>query len=109
MYYICIENEFVISVLDYLPEVPLTVSVVEITKEEFDGLTTGKKQFDIETKTIIDSIIDSSLEEKLNFLRSTDWMVLRHIREKSLELTTTLTEEEYLNLESKRQNVAMSI
>jgi hypothetical protein len=35
--------------------------------------------------------------------------VLRHIREKALEITTTLSEEQYLDLENKRKIAAESI
>lgn len=37
-------------------------------------------------------------------LASTDFKVLRHIREKALAVTTALTEEEYLAMEQSRQD-----
>jgi hypothetical protein len=47
--------------------------------------------------------------ESLQFLNSTDFMVLRHIRQKALGETTTLTEEAYLELEQKRSEAASRI
>jgi hypothetical protein len=48
-------------------------------------------------------------QQALTFLASTDWKVLRHIRQKALGETTSLTEEEYLALELQRSQVAASI
>jgi hypothetical protein len=109
MYYICIEDGKVVAALNYLPEVPATVKVVEVTKAEFDGITIGTKKFDPQNQVLVDSEIDHSRNEKLNFLKNTDWLVLRHLREKALRLNTSLSEEEFLNLEAERQVIAMSI
>lgn len=54
------------------------------------------------------------LQEQTNrkaliFLSSTDWKVLRHIREKALGQPTTLSDAEYLALEQERQQAADSI
>jgi hypothetical protein len=53
-------------------------------------------------------------QEELNtiaqkFMDDTDWKVLRHLRQVTLEIDTTLTEEEYLDLEAERDAVALSI
>jgi len=48
-------------------------------------------------------------EEAKAFLNSSDYKVLRHIRQKALEIQTTMTEEEYLELEEQRQAAAQSI
>lgn len=39
----------------------------------------------------------------LLFVRRTDWIVLRHIEEKSLNITTTLTDQEYIALLQERR------
>jgi hypothetical protein len=48
-------------------------------------------------------------QQALTFLASTDWKVLRHIRQKALGETTSLTEEEYLALELQRSQAAASV
>lgn len=45
----------------------------------------------------------------LRYLKDTDWQVLRHIRQRHLGLPTSLTEEDYTELELKRQQAADSI
>ena len=94
MYYICVENDRVISVLDYEPNVPSTVSVTVLSNEDFAKLDNQTHYFDIETKRYLDN---------------TDWMVLRHIRQKALGIPTSLSESEYLDLELERNRRAASI
>jgi hypothetical protein len=53
--------------------------------------------------------IQSTDTESLAYLKSTDWMVLRHVRELALNMTTSLTQAEYIALETKRQAAAKSI
>lgn len=43
------------------------------------------------------------------YLRSTDWMVLRHIRQKALGNVQTLTDEQYLAFEQTRAEKAALI
>lgn len=38
-------------------------------------------------------------------LTETDWLVLRHLRQKALEITTSLTEEQYIQLEEYRNDL----
>jgi len=40
------------------------------------------------------------------FLNSTDWKILRHIREQALSKSTTLSQAEYLELERQRDLAA---
>lgn len=47
--------------------------------------------------------------EAINFLVASDWKVLRHIRQQALGIATTLTAQEYLELEQQRQMAADSI
>ena len=47
--------------------------------------------------------------EASNFLSSTDWKVIRHLGQKALNITTSLTEQEYLALEQQRQEARQRI
>jgi hypothetical protein len=47
--------------------------------------------------------------EKREFLNSSDWKILRHLREKALSIDTTLSETEYLELEQLRNDAAKDI
>ncbi len=114
MYYVCIENNKVVSVLNYQPNVPSSVTVTEITDEQHNQIINQTHKFDIATKTVvINPEFDQSAkdQEKQNavereFLRSTDWKILRHIRQKALGQSTTLSEAEYLELEEQRAAAA---
>jgi hypothetical protein len=114
MYYVCIENNKITSILNYQPSVPSSVEVVEIADEQQEQLIAGTHKFDIVTKQIV---VNSSYSAEANaqdllnalereFLRSTDWQILRHIRQKALNQTTSLTDEQYLTLEQQRADAA---
>jgi len=111
MYYICIENDNIISALSYRPEVPSTVLVQEISDNDFKNIQSGTHYFDVPSKTIkekIPELNDSSIKaaQNRNFLNSTDWQILRHIREQALGKPTTLSQAEYIELERKRDLAA---
>lgn len=117
MYYICVENDRVISVLDYEPNVPSTVSVTVLSNEDFAKLDNQTHYFDIETKQVVaygqdkldqDRRVEQNKENQ-RYLDNTDWMVLRHIRQKALGIPTSLSESEYLDLELERNRRAASI
>ena len=113
----CIENNNVISVLNYRPNVPSSVTVVEITDEQHGQLEATTHKFDLETKTIIanpDYSQSAKEQQQKNaveraFLNSTDWKILRHIRQKALNITTSLTDAEYIQLEQQREAAAARI
>jgi len=117
MYYVCIENNAVIGIQNYEPAVPSTVTVVTITDEQNQQIINQSHRFDITTKTVVpvdSAIISQREQEKLNavereFLNSTDWKVMRHIRQKALGIPTSLTEEQYIELEQQRQAAAARI
>ena len=117
MHYICIENNTVVGVLNYQPNVPNTVTVVTITDEQNQQIVNQTHYFDLATKTVLPvnpSTIAQKEQEVRNaaereFLNSTDWKVLRHIRQKALGITTTLTDAEYLALEQQRNQAAQRI
>lgn len=117
MYYVYIEDSSISSILNYEANVPDTVEIVKISDADYIGMHQQypTKRFDIATKSVID--IDNSEQEardKINaeareFLNSTDWKVLRHMRELALGESTSLTEEEYIILEQQRSEAAARI
>jgi len=122
MHYLLVEDNQVTSILNYEPNVPDTVTVVPITDEEHKDLTESKvSYFDIPSMQIKKYTQDQlnsqkSLEEqnKINaenreFLNSTDWKILRHLRETNLGVPTSLSQEQYLDLEQQRKGAASRI
>ncbi len=117
MYYVCVENNTVISVVNYEPNVPSSVSVTAITDDQHNQILSETHKFDVATKTVVtnqDYNPGAKDQEKQNsvereFLRSTDWKVLRHFRQKALSQPTSLTEAEYLELEQQRAAAASRI
>ena len=117
MYYVCIENNLIVSILNYEPTVPSSVSIIEITDEEHEKISKQTHYFSIENNQV-EPYPTSVFEQKENdlknaehreFLSNTDWKILRHIREKALGITTSLSEPEYLELEQQREAAANSI
>jgi hypothetical protein len=117
MYYVCIEQGEIKSVLNYAPNVPKTVELVEISDSDYDKIIKNTHFFDISSKKIVSvsqEVLDQKQLEQSNieykeFLNATDWMVLRHIRQKALGQRTTLSETEYLDLETQRDKAARLI
>lgn len=117
MYYVYIEDSLVTSILNYEANVPSHIEVVEISDEDYAGMHQQypTKRFDVATKTVVN--VDNSAQEaqdKINaearqFLTSTDWKVLRHMRELALGGSTSMTNEEYLALEQQRAEAAARI
>jgi hypothetical protein len=117
--YVCIDTEInqITSVLNYVPNVPRNISIVEITDEQDKQIKDQTHFFDIVSRTVMpmpQSTLDRQQQDKANiilreFLNSTDWQVMRHIRQKALGIQTTLSDSEYLDLENRRQNAANSI
>lgn len=115
--FVCIENNQVTSILNYQPNVPQGVEVVEITAAEDQLIKDGTHIFDVSTKTVKSKSAEELAKKQagidniphVEYLNSTDWMVLRHIRQQALGIPTSLTEEQYLDLEIKRQEAANSI
>lgn len=117
MYYVCVEENQVIGVTNYLPNTPHTVRVIKISDKDYEEISAGKKYFDVvsgKVKKCDSSDLKPREVEKRNlenreFLASTDWKVLRHIREKALGIPTSMSDEEYLALEKQRQMIASKI
>jgi len=122
MYYVIIENDQITSVLNYEPELPDTATAISITDEQYNSITIENTHyFDLETRTVvsypqekIDLEAQNKQQETINaekreFLNSSDWKILRHLREKALSMDTTLSETEYLELEQLRNDAAKDI
>lgn len=115
--YICIENDVVVSLLDYEPNVPSSVSVYPITDDEVRSIENKTHIYDVPSRRVIPipgELRNENTRLDLNsksegFLARTDWMILRHLREQALRMPTTLTEDKYLELERQRQQAADSI
>jgi FKBP-type peptidyl-prolyl cis-trans isomerase (trigger factor) len=117
MYYVCVEDNLVISILSYKPETPPSVSVIEITDTEYNEINDNIKYFDVSAKKVLP--LRNSFQENLEkqqknaiereFLNSTDWKILRHLRQQYLNLPTSLTEEQFTDLEKKRHASASRI
>ena len=117
MHYVCVENNSVISVCDYQPSVPNTVRVIPISDEDNAKVMAGTHVFSVAlgrvtSKSASDDVkvqeIKSSID-RYDFLQTTDWKVLRHIRQKALGVATSLTDAEYIELERQRQSAAESL
>lgn len=117
MYYVCIENNQVTSVLNYRPNVPKGVDVVEISDSEHEAILQGSKVFNPDTRQVESKSIEVLAQETLEkqnaehkeFLNNTDWKILRHLREKALGVSTSLSDGEYLDLEKQRDDAARAI
>jgi hypothetical protein len=117
MYYVCIEENKIISILNYSPAVPASVSVYEITDQQAEQIKDQTHYFDINSKAlqpVESNIIAQKEQDRLNgiereFLNSTDWQILRHFRQQALGIATSLTQEQYLELEQQRQAAAARI
>ena len=117
MKYICIENDIVTSLMDYEPNAPETVTVVTISDQDAENLNNGTHIFDVSIQSVVaksadiitqENIVEQNGQER-EFLSSTDWKVLRHIRQKHLGIATSLTEEEYTELETQREAAAQRV
>ncbi len=117
MHYVCVEDNRVTGVLNYEPNVPETIKIVEITQQQRDNIESGTHYFDVESlsvqphqaEVLEQKAIQEANREHEKYLRSTDWQVLRHIRQKALGMPTSLSETEYLELEAERQRRADAI
>jgi hypothetical protein len=117
MYYVCIEENKIVSILNYSPAVPASVSVYEITDQQAEQIKEQTHYFDITSKSlqpVASSVTTEKEQHRLNgvereFLNSTDWKILRHMRQKALNVPTTLTDAQYIELEQQRQAAAARI
>ena len=111
MYYICIENDEITSIVDHEPNVPESATIEKITTAKYKIIAEGKGYYDLNKKDVVKYhsklIKDAEKSKKAKaFLSSTDWKVLRHIRETQLGIQTTLSTKEYVALEKERHKQA---
>ena len=117
MHYVCIENNLVVSVLSYQPNVPSSVAVVEITDAQAAQLSAQTHYFDVASRTVTavaagitaQRAADVANGQEREFLNSTDWKILRHIRQKALNIATSLSDAEYIELEQQREAAASRV
>ena len=110
-----------INVVDYEPGVPAGVNVYAINHNEKFAIDQGTHYFDLATKSVQAKSADqlqtetaaATLEKenakRKEFLTSTDWKVLRHIRQQALGQPTSLTHQQYIELETARAEAASNI
>ena len=117
MHYVCIENNIVVSVLNYQPNVPSSVAVVEITDSQAAQIAAQTHYFDVPSRSVTavaagitaQRAADVANGQEREFLNSTDWKILRHIRQKALNISTSLSDAEYIQLEQQREAAAARI
>jgi hypothetical protein len=117
MHYVCIENNLVVSVLSYQPNVPSSVSVVEITDSQAAQIAAQTHYFDVASRAVTtvasgvaaQRATDVANGQEREFLNSTDWKILRHLRQKALNIATSLSDAEYIQLEQQREAAAARI
>ena len=117
MHYVCIENNLVVSVLSYQPNVPSSVSVVEITDSQAAQIAAQTHYFDVASRVVTAVAAEITAQQatavangqEREFLNSTDWKILRHIRQKALNIATSLSDVEYIQLEQQREAAAARI
>lgn len=67
-------------------------------------------QFDAQIEDVSQEVAqENTNSESLTYLAKTDWMVLRHLRQKTLGMETSLSEEEFIALEEARAEAASRI
>jgi hypothetical protein len=117
MYYVCIENNQLTAILGYEPSVPSSVSIVTITDNQHSQIMAQTHYFDVASRVVTavaaevtaQQAVDAANSQERVFLNSTDWKVLRHLRQKALNIPTSLSDAEYLQLEQQRQDAAARI
>ncbi len=116
MNYLLIENEQLVGVCDYKPNIGednirvITYSgniprerilYINGKIEDSDNYVFLNGKYVRKTKAIT-NLINTNSESK-NYLKDTDWLVIRHRDQLALGQTTSLTNEQYLDLLTKRQ------
>lgn len=117
MYYVCIEDNKIVSILNYAPNVPKTVQVVQIQDDQAALIFNNNAYFDIATRTVKPVSAEEKNKKEIEknngiereYLNSTDWMVLRHLRQKYLGISTTMSEDQFRTLERNRSSAAARI
>jgi hypothetical protein len=91
-----------------IPEVPAVYS--EAIPARTHREVKLRAEYTVEVVDITEAVALERLStEALRYLESTDWKVLRHIRQKALGITTSMSDEEYLEFELARVEAANKV
>lgn len=116
MNYLLIENEQLVGVCDYEPnigedDIQVITYSGNIPRERIlyiNGKIVDSNNYVfingnyVKRTKAIETLLKTN-EESKNYLNDTDWMVIRHRDQLALGQTTSLTDEQYLDLLAKRQ------
>ena len=90
-----------------------TFGLSERPELDAEGNPTGNilpAEYTIEISDISQEIeLQKQSQEALQFLKDTDFKVLRHLRQKALGLPLSLSDEEYLALEQQRHEASKKV
>ena len=81
MHYVCIENNIVVSILNYAPNVPTSVSVVEISNEQADQLVAQTHYFDVPSRTVkpvAASVTEQKARDAANAIERGKGLILKY-------------------------------
>ena len=117
MHYYCVENNQLVSIANYKPNTPASVICVEIDDVTHKSIERGEWWFNLDSmcaeprpQTMLDHMAaDAEQQANRTFLAETDWQVLRHLRQQALGIETSLTHDQYLDLERRREAAATAI
>ena len=91
--------------------------MVEITDSQAAQIAAQTHYFDVPSRSVTavaagitaQRAADVANGQEREFLNSTDWKILRHIRQKALNISTSLSDAEYIQLEQQREAAAARI
>lgn len=117
MYYVCVSEGRISSIINYEPACVEPMRAYRISDLDYAQIQAQTHYFDVHMLCMREMpehvLLEKTNQEHnracLRYLKDTDWQVLRHIRQRHLGLPTSLTEEDYTELELKRQQAADSI
>ncbi|MBQ9246474.1 hypothetical protein IJ182_09435 [bacterium] len=116
MNYILIENDELVSVCDYIPNIgndnitviPYSGNIPQERILYINGRIEDSKNYIyvngkyIRKTNNIENTVNTNSEAR-KYLNNTDWLVIRHRDQIELNIETSLTQEEYIDLLEKRQ------
>jgi hypothetical protein len=116
MNYLLLENDELVGVCDYVPNIgednikilPYSGNIpkerilyINSSVEDSNNYTYLNGKLVKKTKAVEKLVQDNA--EATDYLTNTDWLVIRHRDQVDLNQTTSLTNEQYLDLLAKRQ------
>lgn len=117
MYYVCVTEGRVASVINYEPACVPPMQAYAISESEYGQIQAQTHYWDVTTCRVLPmpehvqaaKQIQEHNRACLRYLQDTDWKVLRHIRQLHLGEPTSLTADEYTQLERERAKRAAEI